>query len=382
MKGAMEFMGMTEKGKHKIRGWYRLNQILKRKALYNCIIGQKSNGKTYAVLEYILERYLKKGEKAFYIRRWQDDLLPKNIGTLFKKGELEKMLEGTEWEFVDYQSNRFYLAYKDEKGKIIREAEPFMYCGSLNAAQHLSGTRFDSDHIATIFFDEFLTRSYYLLNEFMIFQHLISDIVRQNGIAKIFMVGNTVDWSAPYFREMYLQGVEHMEIGEIRVYDHGQGTTVAIEYADGKGLKLESNKYFAGFDNPAMRMITHGEWEIPCYPHLPEDYHKHVNKCNCFIKFGNRIMHGDMFVYMNQPAIYFHEKTSEIKLQKGKDIVLGEDIMEYFPQIEVNLLHPSTRMGQVILNCLQNQRVFYQDNFCGEYVNNYLKWCHQQQLIK
>ena len=373
---------IKEKGKHKIRGWYRLTQIKKRNALFSLIIGQKSNGKTYAVLEEILKNYLQHGHKAFYIRRWQDDLLPKNIGDLFKKGKLQDLLKNTEWDFVDYTSNRFYLATRDEKGKIIREPEPFMYCGSLNAATHLSGTRFDSDNIHIIFFDEFLTRSYYLVNEFLIFQHLISDIVRQNGIAKIYMVGNTVDWSAPYFREMYLQGVEHMELGEIRVYDLGQGTTVAIEYADGTGLKLESNKYFAGFDNPAMRMITHGEWEIPCYPHLPEDYHKHQNKANCFIKFGNRVMHGDLFLYKGLPAVYFHEKSTEIRLMKGKDLVMGEDIMEYFPQIETNLLHPQTRMGQAILNCMQNQRVFYQDNFCGEYVNNYLKWCHQQALIK
>lgn len=376
-------MGLIDKSKgRKIRGFYRLNQILKRKALYNIIMGQKSNGKTYSVLEYILKDYLKTGNKAFYIRRWQDDLLPKNIGDLFKKGKLLDLLKGTEWETVDYMSGRFYLAYYDEKGKIVREPEPFMYTGSLNAASHLSGTRFDSDHIATIFFDEFLTRSYYLVNEFVIFQHLISDIVRENGIATIFMVGNTVDWSAPYFREMYIDKAETMELGEIRVYDHGKGTTIAIEYADSTGLKLSSNKYFAGFDNPAMRMITHGDWEIPMYPHLPEEYHKHVTRVNVFIKFGNKVMHGDVFEYKGSPAVYFHEKTSEIRLAKNRDIVMGEEISEYFPQVENNLLHPRTKVGQLVLSAIQDNRCFYQDNFCGEYVNNYLKYCHQIQLIK
>ena len=55
-------MGLIDKSKgRKIRGFYRLNQILKRKALYNIIMGQKSNGKTYSVLEYILKDYLKTG---------------------------------------------------------------------------------------------------------------------------------------------------------------------------------------------------------------------------------------------------------------------------------------------------------------------------------
>ena len=328
---------------HRIKGWYRLNQINKTKARYRCIVGQKSNGKTYAVLEQILKDYVQKGWKAFYIRRWGEDLLPKQIGTLFAKGTLYQYLKDTEYTFVDYYSGKFYLAYRDEKNKIVREPDPFMYTGALNNSEHFSGTHFPSEKIHTIFFDEFLTRSFYLPNEFQKFEHMVSDIVRQYDIATIYMVGNTVDWGAPYFREMNIYQVEKMKLGEIRVYDHGKGTTIAIEYADGTGLKLNSNVYFAGFDNPALRMITKGSWEIPLYPHLPDDFQKHRNRGNIFIKYGDKVVHGDLFEYKGSYAIYFHDKTTMINIRDNHDIVLGEDIEQYFPNTEYNILSPKTK---------------------------------------
>jgi phage terminase large subunit len=43
------------------------------------IIGQRSNGKTYSVMKHIIENYLTKGERAAYIRRYEEDITPKNI---------------------------------------------------------------------------------------------------------------------------------------------------------------------------------------------------------------------------------------------------------------------------------------------------------------
>lgn len=367
---------------HNIKGWYSLSAIEKRNCRYSIIMGQKSNGKTFSVLKKIMSDYIKKGKQSFYIRRYNEDLRSKAIGTLFAKGNLYDLLKGTEWTFVDYYNSAFYMAYIDEKGKTVRDIKPFCFTGSLNNASHISGTHYPSENIYTIFFDEFLTRSFYLVNEFQVFEHMISDIVRQYDIARIYMVGNTVDWDCPYFREMNIYKAETMQLGEIRVYDHGEGTTIAIEYADGKGLHLNSNVYFAGFDNPALRMITHGSWEIPSYPHIPDEYYKHKTKGNVFITYGNKVVHGDIFKYKGGLAIYFHDKTTIIRVDKKHDLVLGENILEYYPNMEYNLLKPTTRLGLLVLKCFNEGRVFYQDNFIGEYVNNYLKYCHTINVIK
>lgn len=42
--------------------YYRLNRILKTDAQYNIIFGERSSGKTFAVLEHGIENYAKKKE--------------------------------------------------------------------------------------------------------------------------------------------------------------------------------------------------------------------------------------------------------------------------------------------------------------------------------
>ena len=49
--------------------WVTLDRIKKEHAQYNWLIGQRSNGKTYAVLREALEKWVNNGEQAAYIRR-------------------------------------------------------------------------------------------------------------------------------------------------------------------------------------------------------------------------------------------------------------------------------------------------------------------------
>ena len=56
------------------RKFYSLKEILKKRATYNIIMGERSNGKTYAALAYAIEQYFKTGKQAVLIRRWQTDI--------------------------------------------------------------------------------------------------------------------------------------------------------------------------------------------------------------------------------------------------------------------------------------------------------------------
>ena len=50
--------------------YYSLTEILKRNAHYNVIFGERSNGKTYAVLLYALKKFVDTGEQFAYVRRF------------------------------------------------------------------------------------------------------------------------------------------------------------------------------------------------------------------------------------------------------------------------------------------------------------------------
>ena len=54
--------------------FYSLENILSKNADYNIIFGERSNGKTYATLEYVLTKYVETGEQGAYIRRWSEEI--------------------------------------------------------------------------------------------------------------------------------------------------------------------------------------------------------------------------------------------------------------------------------------------------------------------
>ena len=93
--------------------FYNLKPILKRNATYNVIIGERSNGKTFACLVYALKKYFETGEQFAYVRRWSTDVKPMRLNELFaavvSSGTLNKLSEG-KYQTIIFKTGRFYLA--------------------------------------------------------------------------------------------------------------------------------------------------------------------------------------------------------------------------------------------------------------------------------
>ena len=251
--------------------FYSLKSILSKNAQYNIVFGERSNGKTYAVLKYGLEQYIKDGSQMAIIRRWQDDFTGKRGATMFtaivSNDEVNKLTNG-EWNNIYYYGSRWYLCKTDNDKRVLDET-PFAYGFALTAMEHDKSTSYPK--IKTICFDEFISRNAYLPDEFILFANTISTIIRQRNDVKIFMLGNTVNKYCPYFDEMGLKHIKDMKEGDIDIYTYGDSKlTVAVEYCKPNKQGKESDLYFA-FDNPKLQMITRGTWEIAIYPHLYPD---------------------------------------------------------------------------------------------------------------
>lgn len=54
--------------------YYDIGPIDSTNAVYRMIIGQRSNGKTYAICKHMVEDYFEKGHRSAYIRRWDEDI--------------------------------------------------------------------------------------------------------------------------------------------------------------------------------------------------------------------------------------------------------------------------------------------------------------------
>lgn len=357
--------------------YYSLNKINKKDATYNVIFGERSNGKTYATLKQALENYFSDGSQFAYIRRWSVDVQPKRMNNLFnaiiEDGYLEK-LSGGKFTAIFYRTGRFYLCTYNDKGKPIYNEEDIIgYAFSLSENEHNKANSYP--RVTNIIFDEFLTNKIYLPDEFMLFMNTVSTIVRQRTNVKIYMLGNTVNKFCPYFKEMGLTNILTMKQGSIDVYTYGETKLkVAVEYADSK-KKFKKNNFYFAFNNPKLKMITGGAWELNIYPHAPVKWLPKNIMFTYFIDFNDSLYQCEIINKNDNVFTYIHEKTTPIK-NPDKDIIYT---LDYNPKINynVNILKPLTDYQNKITWFYTHDRVYYQDNNVGDAINNYLKICRR-----
>ena len=355
--------------------YYSLNKINKKDATYNVIFGERSNGKTYATLKQALENYFDNGSQFAYIRRWSVDVQPKRMNNLFnaiiEDGYLEK-LSGGKFTAIFYRTGRFYLCTYNDKGKpIYNEEDVIGYAFSLSENEHNKANSYP--RVTNIIFDEFLTNKIYLPDEFILFMNTVSTIVRQRTNVKIYMLGNTVNKFCPYFKEMGLTNILSMKQGTIDLYTYGESKLkVAVEYADSK-KKFKKNNFYFAFNNPKLKMITGGAWELNIYPHAPVKWLPKNIIFTYFIDFNDNIYQCEIINKDTNVFTYIHEKTTPIK-NPDKDIIYT---LDYNPKINynVNILKPLTDYQNKITWFYTHDRVYYQDNNVGDAINNYLKIC-------
>lgn len=351
--------------------YYNPKKIDELNAQYNMIIGERSNGKTYAILNKILQLYFSKGEQGAVVRRWQDDFKGKRALQMFAPLVADNLVykySNGQWDRIDYRSGCWYPArYDEQTDTTVRGDEPIAYAFALSSMEHDKSTSYPK--ITTICFDEFLTRGYYLVDEFVLFMNVVSTIVRQRMNVKIYMLGNTVNWSCPYFTEMGIKHIRDMKQGSIDVYTYGEsGLKVAVEYCQSIADSKQSNIYFA-FDNPRLQMITSGAWEIDIYPHLPVKYdHKHI-KGIFFICFEGDVLQCELVQIGRDVFIYIHRKTTPIK-DYDHDIIFALN-NDYRINHYQSLVRPRDKATQAIAFLFKQNKIYYQDNEVGEIVRNY-----------
>lgn len=354
--------------------FYSLDNILAQKAQYNLIIGERSNGKTFAALEYGIRQWWTNGKQMAYVRRWKEDYRGKRGESLFaalaSTGKIAEITNG-EYTQTRYYSGKWYLAKRDDQlDQLISQNDPFCFGFAISDQEHDKSSSFPG--ISTIVFDEFLTRQYYLQNEFVLFVNVLSTIIRHRNDVTIFMLGNTVNKYCPYFKEMGLKHITEMNQGDIDVYSYGESPLkVAVEYCKPSEEGKASDVYFT-FNNPALQMITGGAWEIDMYPHLPRKYKRENVIYNFYINFDDVLLDCEIIAIDDCTFIYVHEKTTPIK---DDSLLVFSDTYDPRPNYIRNIRKPPNKIAKRIADYFRFEKVYYQDNEVGEVVRNYLQFC-------
>lgn len=366
--------------------YYSYDKILAKNCKYSIIFGERSNGKTFGALKIALENFIKSGyvEQSAYIRRFEEDYKGKRGQSLYDGVIASGVLKAlnTEWTGVKYFSSRWYLTRQTFDGRTIVMDKPFMFGFALNTMEHDKSSSYPN--ITMVVFDEFITRQYYLNDEFVLFMNVLSTIIRQRDNVKIFMLGNTVNKYCPYFKEMGLKHISEMEPGDLDCYTYSDSKlTVAVEYStmgDRKQTK-SSNPYFA-FDNPKLQMITGGAWELDIYPHLPHKYTPKDIIFTYFLEFEEALLQCEIISLTTDDGMpicftYIHEKTTPIK---NKTDVVFSPKYSPLPNHYRDIRRPVDNLSTKISSFFRCDQVFFQDNEVGEIVRNYLIWCKNSKI--
>lgn len=369
--------------------YYHISELEKKypNALYYMVFGEKSNGKTYSILEKIIDNYTKNGEQGCVLRRWDTDFKGQTGRTMFnafvENGYIEKKTKG-KFDGIQFYNGVWTLTKRDYEGdpnKLIKDEKPMCYAFSLNNVEHMNGSSYQG--ITTVLFDEFMSRRGYIPDEFVLFETALSNIIRRRTNVKIYMMGNTINKSCPYFREMGLNHVNNMKQGETALYTYGDTRLkVAVEHS-GTALKKgakPSDMYFA-FDNPALDMITQGDWQIKAYPHRPVKFTPKDIQFIYFIIFEEQILQCEIVMTGNYNFTFVHPKTTPLQ-NPEKDLIFDQNtngLFNYSRKITQGMNKIS--IVRKILEYYNNEKIFYSDNSTGEIMRNYIMWCKTANVL-
>ena len=365
--------------------YYSLSNILKKNCRYNMVFGERSNGKTYSVLDHAVQQFFKTGEQIAVIRRWREDFKGKRGAAYFDnlvyngngENKIKEYSKGR-YDHVVYLSGRWYMAYyDDELEKNITAPDPFAFAFALTEMEHEKGNSYPL--IKTVLFDEFMSRGMYLPDEFVLFMNTLSTIIRHRNDVTIFMCANTVDMiGCPYFKEMGLKHVKEMKKGDIDVYQYGNsGLKVAVEYADSPNKEGKPSDVYFAFDNAKLKMITSGEFELDFYAHITGHIDKNDIMFSYFIIYDDALLQADVIQRDNETFTFIHPKTTPIKYE-DKDVIFTTDAnpqYNYFGK----LTKPINKAVRKLYWYFVANKVFYSDNETGEVVAHYLYWCNNMR---
>lgn len=251
-------------------GFYTCKDILKEKALYNIILGERSPGKSFAVKREALEYAWKMQLPTIgLLRRYEEDIKNDAVTEYFgdnnansgTSGDIRKITGGEYDMIISYRSDLYFAVRDAETGAVVRG----LCCGkvyALNSDERYKSRQFPYMH--DLIFEEFVTQKLYLRNECTRLQNFVSTLFRKRE-GRVWMIANSISRVCPYFYEWGLSKIPYMDPGQIDRYIIDD-TLIAVEFAPSAPKK---SRMFFG---KSAKSIQGGEWETDNYPSLPDDY--------------------------------------------------------------------------------------------------------------
>ena len=296
-----------------------VDQIIKKNKLqYLIMLGQRSNGKSYASKELAIRSAWKHNAEFCYLRRRKQDIQDYMVLEYFadmmvpnKAGQtkIAEITDGIYNEITLYRKG-IYFCNTDEEGKVTRGPR-IGYAHALSGLEGLKSRQFPK--VEYILYEEFIATGLYLYDEPNKLQNYVSTIFRDK-VGTVIMIGNTISRVVPYFQEWELDMIPRQQQGTVDLYNFKtDNTTTTIGVFLCNSLQHNSGMFFGN----SAKMITGGLWDREEKAHLEktkEDYYIlyemvfHYSDTNQFLMsfLQDKEQHNNLIWYVEP-------KTTEIK---------------------------------------------------------------------
>jgi len=406
----MKFKNVFKKAEKQTE-WWELDTMRSvcPHASYYVAMGQRSNGKTHAVLAKMLDNFIKSKykEQGAYIRRNEEDMMGKKGRQLLANhiDYLKKLSKG-EWDHFKFSASGpiWYLAkweeveVKHRDGEITTEKKeticptPFLFGFSINTMESDKGPNYASEdaRITMTLFDEFITRRFYIDGdqEPVFYFNILSTIIRNRTDVENYMISNTVSQYCPYFEFLGIKpnNVARMRPGQIDLYTYGEsqdnpeGTQhLVLEITPTtEKVNATNEKYFA-FDNPRLQMFK-GFWEMDNWQLLPSKYEDKDVVLKYYIKWNDNLYTAEIIEQEgNKIWTYIHKKTTPLREEEDDIIFCKEASLKDNYYQSIYKPGVKAKVFDFIVQQFNTNAVYYQNLYTGEEINNYLKWCKENK---
>lgn len=361
--------------------WYSLKRILGYDVKYRVIVGERSNGKTYAIKQRVIQKYFENKEQFMYIRRTHDEIT---------RGLMKELFDDINpWCMEQYSCTIEYMAGKgfyliNDEGE---EVGIIGYCTSLQDGLRAKGVPYPQ--ITTIWFDEFLSYEFKIDREESKFLNIVSTIVRKRKNVEVFMLGNTITRYSLYFK---LLGIDITKVKQGHIYyvKHKMGATVAFEYTTSMNVVngQKAIDEYLGFDNsPVSSMILYGEWEYQICNTQQLDGIGWSSKRMLIPMYVTALGECyEMSLYLNGIPIAFVRKINtqqngfvkrgikyNLSYDNSLQLVSKDGIVATFGKVNSLIDKKTLEMYEIFTKCIEAKRVVYENMATGSDFSTIIK---------
>lgn len=348
---------------NKKSGYIDYNAIFEPGIKIYMILGQRSDGKTYGAIADSITTFCKTGVPSAYIRRFAESTTKSFMQDLTRPhGNTIRKFTNGKYNASMYKSKRFYFTNLGDDPETSKN--PFLYAYALNTWENAKGA--DSGAFHNVIFDEYVSQSKYLPDEYRIFENVLSSILRTRDESRLIMLGNPINQICPYFDEFNIEP-HTLKPGDIVYRQSSNGAVLKFVYVP--PMSEKHSVLHSIFDFNKSGSITTGYWEYGDFPHIPAGL---IKKSELFYQFA--IMYKNQFAicefYQCDDIIFcFWRPGNPDKIMMDRELILYSD-MHLFEN-NVYTAFERNAATDIYSKCVHSNRQYFCDNKIGNLVKQW-----------